>query len=205
MSQALFQGLKADNLSRYMASAVHSLQKAIVAGDMSLTQLLRQTKLIASKLGLSDVEKWVDAELSGYPKGEKPPVYREIAIEALEVHYPSHGWGFVGHANGFKFPYPLSIADVINLSQHQLVQFPIPVPNPLNVTDQFGEPLEYPQTLTTSGDKFKRIIEAVTDRLLQWTIELEKRGIKGEDMDFNEKEKQAATHQTFNIQNLTGV
>ena len=34
----------------------------------------------------------------------------------------------------------------------------------------------------------------------RWTIELYKRGIKGEDMDFNDKEKHAATHQTFNIQ-----
>ncbi len=37
------------------------------------------------------------------------------------------------------------------------------------------------------------------------TIELEKRGIKGEDMNFDEKEKESATHQTFNIQKFTGV
>jgi hypothetical protein len=53
--------------------------------------------------------------------------------------------------------------------------------------------------------QFKTIVEAVTNELLQWTIELQKRGIKGEDMDFNDKDKQAATHQVFNIQKVVGV
>lgn len=49
------------------------------------------------------------------------------------------------------------------------------------------------------------MVDAVTNELLQWTIELQKRGIKGEDMDFNDKEKHAATHQIFNIQKFAGV
>jgi hypothetical protein len=34
----------------------------------------------------------------------------------------------------------------------------------------------------------------VKNELLQWTVELEKRGINGEDMNFDEKEKQLASH-----------
>ena len=49
-----------------MSSAVQDLQKAIVEGKESLTQLLRKTKLIAAKLNLKDVEEWVDLELKGY-------------------------------------------------------------------------------------------------------------------------------------------
>jgi AbiTii len=71
---------KSDNmiqrLSR-MSSAVHNLQKTIVGGKEPLTQLLRQTKLIAAKLNLEDVQKWVDFELNGYPKGTEPPEYRK--------------------------------------------------------------------------------------------------------------------------------
>ena len=48
-----------------MSSAVHKLQKAIVDGNLAVTQLLRQTKLIAAKLNLEDVEKRVDLELNG--------------------------------------------------------------------------------------------------------------------------------------------
>jgi hypothetical protein len=42
-----------------MSSAVHDLQKAISDGNQPLVQLLRQTKLIAAKLNLQDVETWV--------------------------------------------------------------------------------------------------------------------------------------------------
>jgi hypothetical protein len=55
-----------------MSSAVHNLQQAIVDGKTSITQLLRQTKLIAAKLDLSDVEQWVDLELNGYPVPRTP-------------------------------------------------------------------------------------------------------------------------------------
>jgi hypothetical protein len=48
-----------------MSSAVHNLQQAIVDGKTSITQLLRQTKLIAAKLDLCDVKQWVDIELNG--------------------------------------------------------------------------------------------------------------------------------------------
>jgi hypothetical protein len=48
-----------------MSSAVHNLQQAIVDGKTPVTHLLRQTKLIAAKLDLSDVEEWVDLELNG--------------------------------------------------------------------------------------------------------------------------------------------
>jgi AbiTii len=48
-----------------MSSAVHDLQMAIAEGKQPLTKLLRQTKLIAAKLNLEDVEAWVDLELGG--------------------------------------------------------------------------------------------------------------------------------------------
>src|SRR5260221_10500846 len=59
---------------------------------------------------------------------------------------------------------------------------------------------DWAQRIVVDGSQFKHIVEAVTNELLQWTIELDKRGIKGEHMDFDEKEKQSATHQVFNIQ-----
>ena len=49
------------------------------------------------------------------------------------------------------------------------------------------------------------MVEAVRDRLLDWSLELEKRGITGQDMSFDEREKDAAHSQVFNIQNFSGV
>jgi len=53
-----------------MSSAVHNLQKAILDESQSITNLLRQAKLIAAKLDLKDVGEWVDLELSGYGPGK---------------------------------------------------------------------------------------------------------------------------------------
>src|SRR6266436_5608268 len=80
-----------------MNSAVHNLQKAILDSNQSVTQLLRQTKLIASKLNLEEEEKWADLELDGYPKGIDPPKYREFTTESLMVHNGYRGgWDYAG-------------------------------------------------------------------------------------------------------------
>jgi len=188
-----------------MSSAVHNLQKAIVGGKESLTQLLRQTKLIAAKLNLDDVEKWVDLELNGYPKGTEPPEYRNYCTHSLEVYnaYKS-GWQFAGNLNvELKARQP--ITQIQQLSNGSHIGFPSPKQHPLN--DDFGESIgsDWPQRITISASQFKRIVEAVTNELLQWTVELEKRGIKGEDMNFDETEKQKAANQVFNIGSFHGV
>ena len=68
-----------------MSPSVHNLQKAIVSDQQSLTQLLRQTKLIAAKLNVEDVEQWVDLELNGYPKDADPP---NLDSDSPHLHFP---------------------------------------------------------------------------------------------------------------------
>jgi len=77
-----------------MSSAVNDLQRAILGGQQSLTQLLRQTKVIAANLNLNDVECWVDLELGGYPKDADPPKYRTYMAQTLEYR---HAVGVVVH------------------------------------------------------------------------------------------------------------
>ena len=108
-----------------MSSAVHNLQKAIVEGKQSLTHLLRQTKLIAAKLNLEDVERWVDLELNGYPEGTDPPEYRRFSTHSLEIHNPYQGgWQFAGNLNiSLKAPQP--IAEIERFSQGDSIGFPV--------------------------------------------------------------------------------
>jgi hypothetical protein len=199
-----FSGCIGDNSG--MSSAVHSLQRAISDGSQPLIQLLRQTKLIAAKLGLSDVETWVDDELRGYSPDEKEkrPEYREVTTEGLEVFHPHYGWRFAGNV-GLRIPVWQPIAEIENLSRGKFAVLSVPKNFPVDDGIGGGLARDWPQRLTVASSEYKRIVEAVTDELLQWTIELEKRGIKGDGMDFNEKEKQSATSQVFNIQKFTGV
>jgi hypothetical protein len=187
-----------------MSSAVHNLQKAIVSGKQSVTQLLRETKLIAAKLNLVDVEQWVDFELKGYSESAAPPEYRVFATAYLEVRNPFHGWIFAGNFQlSLKARQP--IAEIENLSKGEMLT--ITPPKQVPVRDSLGGTMgsNWPQRVVVAGSEFKNILEAVRNELLQWSVELEKRGIKGEDMEFDENEKQSASHQVFNIQKFTGV
>jgi hypothetical protein len=189
-----------------VSSAVHSLQKAILDPKQSLTPLFRQTKVIAAKLGLTDMEKWVDLELNGYHGNEQPPKYREFTSQSLDVLHPFRGWETAGHYR-VKSRTPQPISTIEELSNSPFLFAPLSPNENLPVDDGIGGSIarQWPQRIRTDTGQFKRILELIRNELLQWTIELDKRGIKGEDMDFNEKEKQAATHQTFNIQKFTGV
>src|SRR4051794_24066400 len=103
-----------------MSSAVHNLQKGILDGQRSLTQLLRETKIIAAKLNLKDVEEWVDLELHGYPDGKERPAYREVTTDRLLLRNPFRGWEHVGDVKRrFKAHQP--IAEIEMLAQEPMV------------------------------------------------------------------------------------
>ncbi len=187
-----------------MSSAVHNLQQAICGEQQSLTQLLRQTKVIAVKLNLEDVEKWVDYELKGYPESVEPPRYREFSTAHLEVRNPVRGWDFAGNFELHLRAYQ-PIAEIENLSKGETLTMTLRKQVPVRDSLGGGMGSNWPQRVLIAGSEFKNILEAVKNELLQWTTELEKRGIKGEAMDFSDKEKQSASNQVFNIQKFTGI
>lgn len=181
-----------------MSSAIQSLQKAIVEGKQPLTQLLRLTKLIAAKLNVTVVEEWVDLELNGYPAGKRPPQYREVTTDRLMLHNPYRGWEHVGDVR-LKMPVYQPIAELEALAEGGTVTF-APERN-FPITDQFGESSgsDWPQRLTVTPPQLKGVLEAVRNKLLEWSLELEKMGIKGEDLSFDEKEKASARTMIFNL------
>jgi hypothetical protein len=181
-----------------MSSAVHSLQQAICEGTQSLTQLLRQTKLIAAKLSLADVEKWVDYELKGYPNDVEPPDCRKYTTSYLEIRNPVRGWDFAGNFT-HEFRAPLPIAEIENLSKGESLTMTLAKQIPVRDSLGTGMGSQWPQRVIIAGSEFKNILEAVRNELLQWAVELEKRGINGEGMNFDEKEKQSAANQVFNV------
>lgn len=177
-------------------SLIEELQGAICNGSEPLIQMLRKTKLIAAKLALKDIERWTDFELKGYANANAVPEYRVATICAIQIYNPMRGWGFAGNIQeSIKCPQPIS--EIEDLSKSEWSNLPLPTHANYPVSGGFGSNL--PQRLVISGSEFKRIIQAVTDKLLEWTIELEKRGIKGHGMSFNEKEKQSASTIVFNI------
>jgi hypothetical protein len=190
-----------------MGSAIQNLQTAIVEGNQSIIQLLRHTKLISAKLALTEVEKWVDLELNGYPIGEngpEVPEYRIITAESLLVHNPVRGWQYVGDVRRSVEVFQ-PISDVEMLSKEEQCSYTPPKNYQLSTSIGTTEPSRWPQRLVISPNEFKGILEAVRNELLEWAINLEKRGIKGENMSFDENEKQTAGSMVFNIGTVHGA
>ena len=157
-----------------MGSALLNLQRAILAGQPSLTQLLRQTKLIAARLTLDDVEHWLDQELAGYVRTSEPPDYRRVFTQSLEVYNAHRGtWQFAGKLN-FAFKAHQPIAQIESFSREERVALPVSknflIKNDLG--DSFGS--NWPQQFVVPGSQYKRVITAVVER---WAGELGKRGI----------------------------
>ncbi len=183
---------------------MHALQRLVADDNQPLTRVLREAKLISAKLRLEDVEHWVSYELSGYPAESDPPAYRAFSPSCVEIRNPVSGWSFAGHfSQRIKAHEP--IAEIERLSKGG--QLTMSLHQNFKVSDGLGGALgsNWPQRLVIDAGQYVNIVDAVRNELLQWTVELEKRGIVGENMSFDEKEKSSAIHQFFNIQKFTGV
>jgi hypothetical protein len=71
-------------------SVVEQLQAAAIDPRIKVSDLVRRAKLVASKLGLGDFERWADAELQGYPAGAVIPAYRQARGTPIWLH-PTRG------------------------------------------------------------------------------------------------------------------
>jgi hypothetical protein len=122
--------------------------------------------------------EWIAAELNGYPDLESPPSYRS-ADGTLQVQNPYRGWMIVtGEPSPPPMTFPYSISQIEEFSKQETVYISPRINIPLS-------PPAYeslPQRVVFSGIVFKGMIETVRDRLLDWSLELEKRGITGENM-----------------------
>lgn len=189
-----------------MASLVRDLQRDILNSSKSTTEILRTAKLISAKLNLEDISDFIDAELSGYKSAKLPvPAYRYTQGGMLHVHNPVQGWQMAGNVHAsYALVFPIS--EIESLSKGEQLHFT--PPRHIQVQGLGGGDYmvnQFAQRIAISSNQLTRILEAVKDEILNWTVELEKRGILGENMSFDEKEKNAATSQTFNIQKFTGI
>jgi hypothetical protein len=195
------------------------IQEAALDSKASVTDALRKAKIACVKLGLADFGQWVDQELNGYMEMDVSnlPQYRKLhgrpeannryrgwqpiifssarqqtdvsfspigmAISAIEESIPKDETNRMG---GFSFPYPPEMAHELRAA--------------MNWADDLRIKLEISQILG--------IVSAVRNILLDWTIEMEKQGILGENLTFSSDDRQKSaslTAQTVNNINIGQV
>ncbi|MFM0350861.1 AbiTii domain-containing protein [Paraburkholderia sp. RL17-347-BIC-D] len=184
-----------------MASLVLELQQEALNTGSSVANLLRMAFVVARKLGVSDFEKWVSAEMNGYKDGMDIPDYRILA-GSVKVFNPYHGWqplrfGDPKWADRLsKRQIPDSIAKLENMLNDNtskpgefMVTFVPEVEKDL--MDAMSPPRLQPATAIGSA-AVQAIVDTVRNTVLDWSLKLEASGVLGENMTFSEEEKSRA-------------
>jgi hypothetical protein len=196
-----------------LAGLVEAIQRDALDPKIQVATLLRKVKLAAAKLQLTQVEEWVDMELNGY--GISPvPDYRKL-IGQPKARNPYRGeWIPIG--GNVEFVESISKTScresVASLEQLALGEGQVHVPlgpaliNEINKGSDvaFGE-----MSLFLDRTRIVAILDAVRTKVLDWSIELERQGIRGEGLAFDEQERKHAKElqSTINIgsiANFTG-
>ena len=101
-----------------------------------------------------------------------------------------------------------SIGELEEISHNSVGTLQVPLP-PDIVQSFFGDSeafrLGMVPTLVVSKNQFIGIIESVRNSILNWSLELESKGILGEGLTFSKEEVGRASTTTFNIGNFAGV
>lgn len=193
-------------------SLVAKLQVDAANPDIPVSTLLRSAKIIAAKLDLKDALGWIDRELDGYMDvpAEELPKYRQLT-GIPKGYNPYHGWQPIhfrnaeqarvysrtpmgqalgameeGLRDGRDGTYMFSGAEEARAALVDSLEIKTDVQIFLNYAQLYG------------------VIDAVRNLVLNWSLQLEKAGIVGENMTFTPTEKKeatAVTHQFF-IQNV---
>jgi len=176
-----------------VSSLIEEIQKEALDITIPVSTLLRKVRLAAAKLKLDTVEGWVTSELSGYE--ESVPAYRMMK-------------GTVRYNNGYT-GWQMLLGDTSSFSQkgngQSISQIESMLDSPDNKTFhiQFTGKLAEAISRASGGGQasyalfidraqLSGVLSAVRNLVLDWAINLERAGIKGDGMSFSEKEKKIA-------------
>jgi len=184
---------------------VLELQSDCIDTNIPVRSILRKTKLIASKLDLDSLQEWIESELSGYECSlQDLPDYRK-GVGQPKFKNPYHGWcpimtdtGLLGQTMRTVY-FKQSVSELEELIQggsgHLVMQYePI-----IEQEIQKQLPARMECGLHFSSSQITTVLDFVRNKVLDWSIGLEKQGILGSGLTFNKKQKQEAESVTNNI------
>ena len=195
-----------------MSKLIHELRSDAISENCSLGELLRKSLVVAKKLRITDFELWVDHELNGYPPGSEIPKYREV-VGSVKAWNPNKGWIpiFIPDTKLAKFYTRQminqavgSLETLISDQEGGNLQVPFPPQVEAHIARQTG--LDFQSTLHVGSNQVDGILQAIRNTILNWALDLESRGILGDDMSFTSEEQQAAKEmQTIHIGQFQGI
>lgn len=177
-----------------MVTIVEKLQQLAVAPDTPVSDLLRRVKFAAVKLGLGDVEAWVEQELNGYES--KPPDYRLVHGTPYALN-PYQGWqpmgGYIEPLSTRRLGEPVSALEALLASVTSGGTLQVPYSDRVREKlDEMNGVHGWNYCLRVSSSELTRILDRVRTLVLDWALNLEKAGIMGSEHSFDGGDKEKA-------------
>lgn len=180
-----------------MNGIVMELQSDLISSNCDVLNALRKAKVIATKLNLLEFNSWIDQELNGYTSNEVP-TYREVR-GVLKAKTSWTNWQSVQFDDQetesalcvHRVQNSISVILSSLKNENPFILYPQGVmQDKLNRRCHTEVPAEFAVFVDKSS--LLSMVEAVINTLLDWTLDLEKKGIVGEKLTFSEPEKGAA-------------
>src|SRR5437016_860562 len=168
-------------------SLIEDVQRDAINCDLRVSDLLRKALLVSSKLDIPGVPYWIDKELSGYELKDEVPLYRKLHGRVMARTF--RGWLPV------QFPtteLQSKVAEQVIYQSMGEIEELLPgnddlrcnfAPEAQQLLQQiFRRETEF--TCMHSRASLASIPDEVRNRILRWSIELDKAGIKGDGLTF---------------------
>lgn len=177
---------------------VEQLQADAIQRSVPITDLLRKAKLLAVKLGSSDLATWVEREVIGYEgiPNDEIPAYRQIR-GTIKWRNPHHGWVSLGLDVTMPFGNPIS--EIVGLLGNEAGFVMASVP------DEFAESIRRELGLRVdvkfhvSCAALEGVVEGTRNAVLDWALRLGQAGVRGDGLSFSPVEAQRAQAVHINI------
>jgi hypothetical protein len=188
---------------------VIQLQAECLDKNTSVSDLLRKALVIAKKLNSTEIEEWLRSEMKGYTS-DPLPEYR-ILHGQIMYHNPYNGshWPINFKSDREQQIYserknggPIAEIEALIASSTANGIFGMEIPHQMAMKMVTMFDLPSKPFFQIQKTALIYIVDAVRNRILDWTLEMEAKGILGENLSFSKEEKTAASTVVFNIENM---
>lgn len=183
---------------------VLELQQDCLDTSVKVGAILRKAKAIAAKLDLDELSEWIDQELDGYRCAMTDlPDHRKVG-GSPRFWNPYHGWcpiisqneKFSEILNIGYLPSPIAqLEEWASEGDTLIYRYPHVIQEALRKSS----PGPFEAVMHISVSQITSALDFVRNKILAWTLELEKNGVVGEGFSFNPGQKKEAQSVTNHI------
>ncbi|UXZ55369.1 hypothetical protein LOS15_04860 [Halomonas sp. 7T] len=193
-----------------MPALVPELVNAAIDTSVSSSDLLRRALVVARRLAVPELVDWISSELNGY-YSEEVPDYRRVRGQLMAENPINGPIPFFASPEmaelltDFKVRQP--VPELMQLMQSTTgiySHFPADIEQALMQMMRKTNGMAMRPVLRFSSVQVQGVIENVRNRVLEWALDLETKGVLGEGMTFTQQEKETVQQQHYHFGDVSG-